>query len=180
MAPTPVQNTPRLVYHYTTGRKSHSTLFRFATGITVDVARDVATDFFEALGPALVGTWSTQRADWYPDETVNSIPVAGLTIVTGGVGNVLLENLEPRFISWGGRGPANDKTRYTVFGALFGVPDDYRIELGAFSEFDAARDVLTTANDGGRLVTIKGNSMVAVYPYYNVGYNSYHERQARR
>lgn len=180
MAPTPVQNTPRLVYHYTTGRVVHSTLFRFSTATDVNTARDVADDFFQALQGQMVNTWQTLRADWYPDESVNSIPVAGLPIISGPVGATLPQNLEPRFASWGGRGPINDKARYTVFGLLFSVPDDYRLELGDVPAFDNARDVLTTANDGGRLVTIKGNSLVAVYTYYNVGYNSYHERKLRR
>lgn len=180
MAPTPVQNTPRLKYTYTTGRVEHSTLFRWTTAVAITEAAALATAFFNALSPLLTSGWRTRKLDWYPDESPNSIPVADPEIIEGLWAGVLEEKLEPRFLSFGGRGPINDKVRWTVFGAHVDTGPDYRVNVTLETALVNARNVLQAAVDGGDLATIKGNSPVVIYPYVNLGFNSYHERQARR
>ena len=178
MAPLPENNTAVYFVDYAFNDQQRTMQFRQQPGASLGDLTFTISAFLEALEPILCTGWVVTGARYRAALADFSLPVEFPTVVTPGCGPLLAEN-NPRFYTFTGRGlTSGRRVRVHVYGLTLGVPADYRRSPGENAALDAARTVLDVDGDG-IFGTIAGDNP-QWYLYYNTGYNSYHERQARK
>lgn len=179
--PLPENNTGRVIVGYTTGRETHTLIFRYGAGATPTQAIDRVRLFLLALQSQLPNTWTVIDAQAQAAGAVVTLPVS-LGTLAGFTGSSALpidvrrEPLQWNFI---GRGiTSGRRTRVGLYGLTTDVANEYRyVGSGITGPFANA---ITVLQNGGNIapVTIAGDA-VDWYDYVNVQYNSYWERRQR-
>ncbi len=174
MAPLPVTNTRRYFLDYHTDVAAHTVMVR-TTG-SVD----------EATFSSVFGNFLTQLAP-----ILNLITVDGLRVAVAGsnVTNPAVWSggasygtgteqgfLTPRELCFLGRSSDGRRARLFVFGYKGATPVDFRIESSGSPEISNAYGILNA--NPGIFISISGLATVK-YPYVDVNFNSYWERQRR-
>ncbi len=177
MAALPENNTGVYFLDYTFNGEERSMQFRHAAGTTVPQLGFYVSQFVNALGPLLCEGWAITGARYRAEGSNVTLPTEAPA--TPADSNILLSPVaNPRFVTFTGRGSTSGRrVRIFVYGLVFNTPDDYRFNVGENSTLAAARTELDSANSG-YFTTIAGDDPLW-YLYFNVGYNSYHERKQR-
>jgi len=175
MAPLPSNNTGVLFVDYSVGGESHTTQFRYSDGSSLIDIKDVADQFFTALGDAIKEITITGARHRPKDENI-TLPVTWTGAATYGTGSATHDQ-SAWFVDFIGRTAAGRKARIAVFGAASfedNIGHDYR--LPATDQISDALDVLNGNSD--QLCGID-NEVVVWYPYANVGVNAYWRNKIR-
>lgn len=177
LPPLPDNNTGVVFVNYTVGGDPHTFQWRYTDppASFADATERIAL-FLTELQPIMASDWAVTSLEVRPEGQIITLP-AGTLNVTPSSGTTMPTLNAPRFVSFIGRGALGRKWRLSLYGILYSIEDDYRLEVGDEPELDAARAVI----DGSPLGTCMAidRSKVNTYAYYNVGYNAYHQREAR-
>ena len=177
LEPLPANSTSRLWVDYDDGVNEHTLLVRFFNGgSTFSEAMVAAHNVLSAFGTSLylIGITGARWADVGDDI---STPVTWTGDATYGVDPMptLLAPRETRFL---GRTPGGRKASWSFYGVKYTTPDTYRINTGDIAFVAAVLADLATAQSNGNFVGIDNGNPVN-YPYANVNFNSYWEKEAR-
>ena len=177
LPPLPDNNTSVIFCNYTVLGEPHSFQWRYTDPpATLADATERVASFLQELQPLMANGWTVTGLEVRFEGEIFTLP-AGTLNVTPGAGTALLSVNAPRFVSFIGRGALGRKWRLSLYGLQFTLEDDYRLEVGDEAALDAARAVID-ASPLGTCMAID-RSKVNTYAYYNVGYNAYHQREAR-
>lgn len=153
--------------------------FRGDAGATAATLGSVATAFLQAIGGRMTDNWTIIGTRFRAANSDFSLPVTEVVAQPDTSGGTWDAVNNPRFVTWVGRGfLTGRRVRIFVYGLVFTTPTDYRLTLSEISEFNTARGILQAESDDGPLGTI-GADAPQWYPYQNVGFNSYWEREQR-
>lgn len=178
MAPISPSGTARLYLDYTVGGNPHSVIFRYGSNDGPAAAAPIFQAILEANDAAFgvnvqfIGA----RVAFTGTNVTNPLPFTP----TGFVGTAIPGAQYPRYVSWVGRTSEGRRVRYYFYGMnLDGyLPPDYRLtgeEVPVVSSFQADLfDFIAETN----VVAIDSNPAV-MKNYANVGFNAYHQREAR-
>lgn len=182
LPPLPENNTGRLFIDYTTGRLTHSLIFRYGASAGPADALGRATLFLDALKSSLPLTWVVLGGRVQEAGSLITLPydVGDLATFAGTFAAGIPEADEPKQYKWVGRGVTSGrKTSLGIYGIARATPPDFRYSGEELSpNLNAA---LTVLKNGAVTapVTIAGDA-ATWYDYVNVQYNSYWERRARQ
>ena len=174
----PENNTDRYFVDYSFNGETRTWSIRVPASTGASGARTIASNFFGELEVILCTGWSFGSARYQEAGSPVSLPVLAPAEPSPG-GGPLNPVQNPRFVSWIGRGfESGRRWRSYVYGLAFGSPEDYRLSTEENAAIASAQNVLAAAGLAGTLITIEGDA-INVYEYTNVGFNAYHQRQAR-
>lgn len=175
MAPTPVDNTARLWIKKSGISGEHETMFRFNVEATPTTAVAAVEPFLNAVAPLMWAGDSFVSARWAALGDNLSFPVA-FDPIPGENPGTPDEAQYPGFLSFVARGTDGKQVRWTFNGMPFTPDDNYRIFGSENADVQDAIDALGFAVD----VVDIGGAPKFMYPYVNLGYNAYFQRQARK
>lgn len=175
MPPIPQNTVDTLFVDYRFQDQEHSFQIHQRAGGPGPSMDDVALQFLQQLQPLMDPSWTVTGLRVRFAGSNVSLP-AGSFAVTPGQGVILVGLLKPRFVSFVGRSATGVKSRLSIYGLVFTAEDDFRLEQGDIPALDAARAVLNTSN---AVIGAVDGSALTWYPYYNTGWNAYHQRKAR-
>ena len=174
LPPLPEDNTARLFLDYEGPYGKRTMQFRSSLvgGISaaagqvesfVNIIRGAITveTIFTGLRLAEAGSNVSNPVEWLP--------------IQGTVNNTLAPTEYPRFFAFWGRGNDGRETKLTVYGGVFSVTADYRLQRVEQLIIGQAIDYL---NSTATFTTISG-SRPTWKQYANTGYNAYHQRKRR-
>ena len=181
MTPLPVENTGRLVVHYTANAENHSVLFRFGTpvGPPPEAFYDRIDEFFQACQPLMPSDWAISGADRYNSGSLVSVPDGYAWSAVTGTGTPQASE-KPAFFSTIGRGTSGRRARIYMLGTALSPADekstngDYRVYEGESVNVAAVIFAATQLE----VVTIFGDA-VFWKDYVNLGYHSYWQKRVR-
>ena len=177
MAPLPDNTTATYFVDYQFGGQEHTMQFRYTDVVTLPAVIAQVNEFLAALAPIMSSDWEIVGARFRATGSNVSLPTEPPVEPAPG-GGVLDPSQNPRFVSFIGRGGISGRrVRLYVYGLTFVTPDDYRLDAAPGNPVGDARLVLDS-NPEGIFVTVAGDNPLW-YPYANVGYNSYWEREQR-
>lgn len=177
MAPLPENNTPRFWLDYNDGENDHSLMVRYvASGATLADVMDNLDAVLVEMEPMLYAiTITGARAS--ASGSNFSLPVTWTGAAEYGA-DPMPTLLAPRETRWVGRSQLGRKVSWSFYGCKYTSPDSYRLTVGdlaAVGDVIAAIEAAITAD----VFVAIDLTAPAVYPYANVNFNSYWERQAR-
>jgi hypothetical protein len=177
MPALPANNTPRIWVGYFDGENEHELMIRYiASGATVADAMDSAHNFLTALDPMLYTIEITGcRASASGSEF--SFPVLWTGAASYG-DDPMPTLLAPRELRFLGRDNTGRRVSWSLYGGKFTSPDSYRIS--AFDNVNVSNGItaIETAIVADTFVTINLGDPI-IYPYADVNFNSYWEKEAR-
>ena len=179
MAAVPINNTARLVAHYTWRGHQSRVLYRFASGVTQSAAEAALDAFHVTMASHMFTNWRALAAgEWYADETDYSVPAA-LTPVGAGTGGTDTEALPDAFqLQFLGRSLSGHRTSWYFQGVFVGLPTNQRLFVGDYPAIVAILGGLDDLIAEG-LTTI-ADSPPVLKGYANCVVNDYLTRRARR
>lgn len=136
---------------------------------------NVAQSFLNQLAPLMDPTWVITGVRVRFAGTNVSLPIPPFVINAAG-GTLTSGINKPRFVSFVGRSNTGKRSRLSIYGINLTLEDDYRMEAGDNAALDAARAVLNVSSN---VIGAVDGSLLTWYPYYNWGFNAYHQREAR-
>lgn len=176
LAPLPQNNTARLWVDYSTPFFKHKILFRYPPSQGSTITMGIVADFFAALAPDLYAI-TVDGARLSATGSNISTPVAWTGAAGYGTG-ALPPETEPLECRFEGRSPTGRRVNWSFYATKLGVGSDYRIPVFSQTSLANAYTVLANAVNANALLAIDGFVPV-IYPYVNIQYNSYWERQMR-
>jgi hypothetical protein len=180
MAPLPENNTNRLFVDYEGDFGTRQMQFRVNDGIApAEAVTRVSIFLADSVAPYWFPAVSVTGMRWQAANALFSLPVGNPSVPGEGTGTQDPRDY-PRFVSVGGRGiTSGRRVRLTVFGIAVGVSNNYRLENAETPVVNAILAGLASLTTLGCWRTIANDNPVN-YGYLNAGYNSYHQRKARR
>lgn len=184
MAPLPPNSTTVLFIDYTTGRNEHTFQVRPAAGQTNDDIDGAVRAFLDALAFLLPNEWRVTGVRRRAAQSNITLPWS-LTTTEAFIGSNTQSDLaeveEPKEFVWVGRGQTSGRrVELSLYGILKPTPVAYRHFRGEVNQqyVDDTLAVLQPEFGDSPFVTIAGDSPLW-YPYVNINYNSYWEREQR-
>lgn len=176
MAPLPENNTPRFWLDYNDSRNSHSLMVRYAASAGVSAAMDFLDALLTALSADLY-LITVEGARASASGSNISLPVAWTGAATYGADPMPFNRrpYEMRFLS---RSVTGRRGSMSIYGAKFGIPDDFRIARDADPQLSNAFTAWETAIANLDIIAIDFSEPIP-YDYVSINYNSYWEEQSR-
>jgi len=176
MAPLPTNSTSRFFVKYNNGVDDHEVMFRYPEESNLSALKLVVADWFEALDPILYAITIIGARHSFKDSTVSSPVVTGLAAGYGT--GAMPEVSAPRELRFEGRSFDGRRVSWSIYAQNIGTPDTYRFNADDNANIDAAIAVLGAAAAVPSICSVSGETPI-IYPYANVNFNSYWERQRR-
>jgi hypothetical protein len=177
MAPLPENNTPRVWVGYYDGVNEHEMMIRYiASGATLADVLGFAHDFLLAIDPMLY-TIEITGARASASGSTFSFPVLWTGQPSYG-DDPMPTLLAPRETRWLGRDNTGRRVSWSIYGGKYTSPDSYRISALDNVNVSNGITAIETAIVGDAFVTINLGDPI-VYPYVDVNFNSYWEKEAR-
>jgi len=175
----PVNNTARLVAHYTWRGNQSRVQYRFASGVTQSAAEAALDAFHVTLATHCFTNWRALAAgEWYADGVNYSVPAA-LSPIGAGTGGTDSEALPDAFqLEFLGRDLSGHKVSWYFQGVYVGLPTNQRLYAGDYSAIGGIGTALAALIEDG-LCTIDGSPPI-LKGYANCVINDYLTRRARR
>lgn len=174
MAPLSPYNTDRVIVDYQQGSLVHHVEMRCADVSAISLIENSFGNLFTAIAPALCATTIVGcRAGNSGSPLTFPLPT-GLVGLSYGSGVPSLEE-GATFMNFVGRSTDGRKVRAAIFGYQGGL-SGFRLTSTESTEVDAAVDVL---NAEPSLWWAIGGLKAIWYPYANIGYNAYWQRNLR-
>lgn len=172
----PDNATPRLYIVYTSQGQEHTAELRLMMTAGETAAADIFNDMKPLMQPLMHTSDNIRGARFSAINSNVSFPL-NVTGAAGLVGNALVPDNKPNFISWTGRSTDGRRVRFTIFTSMYGEVQKYRNAAGAISTHDAITNYLRTNVNVG---FTKSGAKAVWNTYVNFGVNSYYQRKARR
>lgn len=177
MAPLPDNSTARVWVDYNDGVNDHSLMIRYSpSGATVADAMDAAIAFLEAMDPLLYLIGITGARASAAGSTF-SFPVAWTGAATYG-DDTMDPVFAPRETRFLGRDNGGRRVSWSLYGGKYETPENYRLNPLDFAAVASAISAIEANVVADTFLTINYGDPI-VYPYADVNFNSYWERQAR-
>lgn len=176
MAPLPPNNTACMWVDYTNGVDEHSLMVRYAGDANFADAATAVAGLFTVLTSELyliTITGARYRSAGSTITLPNTWPGA-----TSYGSMDMPDVLGPRELRFQGRDTTGRDVSWSIYGWKGDTPANYRILLTESAVIEAAIAHIDDVSDGGSFCTIAGD-VPTVYPYANVNYNSYWEKERR-
>lgn len=180
LPPIAPNNTGRLFVDYSANGRAHTVQFRYATaGAPTTGFLEAVDDLFIVANALMPSNWTFIGWRYVAQGSIVSVPVPGAPtpfagLITPKTGEA------PAFYTLVGRTPGGRKLRATLLGAGYSPADenvslaDYRWQASENAQVAALIDAWEALPPVG----VDGQT-AAVYPYINLGYNVYWQKQVR-
>lgn len=174
MAPLPVNSTPRIWLRYNNGHNEHEMMIRVADGTNLAAMIAVANDLGASLATFCAPTGGFLGARYSNTGSIVSNPLA-VTPVGGSAGTTADDDKQRCvYFSIVGRDELDRRVKYSVYAFSLYAATVFRQSIASSTPISDFVETLS----GNDVVTIAGNP-VEYNAYFNIGFNSYWQKQVR-
>lgn len=179
MAPLPDNNTACYFVDYSFAGQERTMQFRALPTVNEFDLAETVQDLLNALAPEMDPSWAVLGARYRAKGSLVTLPAVAPTTPTGRGPDIVEQWQYPRFLSFIGRGQTSGRrVRLYVYGLSLAQDPTYRFDPPLVGAMAAARGVLEAMTAIGMFLTI-AEDVPLVYPYANLGFNAYWQKEQR-